>query len=204
MIESYKWDWIGNLCRHWFLEHRFAVPITAFFNCLPSSSSSSSASSSPSSSPSAGLPSTGAIESKQPRLRSKTAKELQIIKKNIKDLSVNERWLPIKCLKADCTIDKLANVALTWNYCQLIQLHYNYIMTERSQVTILKSIQIPFTKSFTFPSLLCLKMPCWGWRLWDSVREMAGVWVYKEVRQLSEERSKQMLTLFQERETPFM
>ena len=133
MIESYKWDWIGNLCRHWFLEHRFAVPITAFFNCLPSSSSSSSASSSPSSSPSAGLPSTGAIESKQPRLRSKTAKELQIIKKNIKDLSVNERWLPIKCLKADCTIDKLANVALTWNYCQLIQLHYNYITTERWQ-----------------------------------------------------------------------
>ena len=54
---------------------------------------------SPSASSSAGFPSTGAIESKQPRLRSKIAKELKFIE----EFSVSERWLAIKYVKADCT-----------------------------------------------------------------------------------------------------
>ena len=94
------------------------------------------------------LPCTGAIDSKQPRLRSRFAKELKIIK-NYQTIS--------------------------WN-------------------TIHTSMILSFTKSFTFPSSLCSKLEEDRSRYVILWRSWGQVWIYMEVGQQSERRSKQMLT----------
>ena len=127
------------------------------------------------------FPAQGQLRASSQDWEARLPRSCKFIREFIKALSVSERWLAFKCLKADRTINRRANleVALTWNYRQPIQ----FITTERLQDANYREINSnTIHKSFTFPSFLCSKMPCWGWRFWYSVKELAGVWIYKAVK----------------------